>query len=106
MLAMLMPLNITTTSQRRGLVLYVIGTLSYFCSWIALINWPNSAWSAHPLGFLTPAYTPLFWLLGIGMIGNSFYFHLPFRKKYFIGLIILFLTFHVFHAVLIYNRHY
>lgn len=103
-LTLLMPLRISTLTQKRGLFLYVGGTLLYFASWVVLIIFPNSAWSNSIIGFTAPAYTPLFWLIGIGLIGNSFYFNLPYRHWFFISISFIFLLFHNFHAITIYLR--
>lgn len=70
LLTALMPLSIKSTQQKRGGILYLTGTLLYFLSWLALIYFPDSAWSNSRLGFLAPAYTPLLWLTGIGFISN------------------------------------
>ena len=103
-LTLLMPLNISTLTQKRGLILYIGGTLIYFASWLVLIYFPNSSWSNNILGFMAPAYTPLLWLTGIGFIGNSFYFNLPYKRWFFILTVIIFLIFHNFHTMTIYFR--
>jgi hypothetical protein len=56
------------------------------------------------LGFMAPAYTPLLWLSGIGLIGNAFYFNLPYRRCLFIFTSLVFLSFHNFHTLTIYFR--
>lgn len=104
MLTLLMPLSILTSTQRKGLFLYISGTILYFASWLVLIIFPKSGWSNSIIGFTAPAYTPLFWLIGIGLIGNSFYFNLPYRRWFFIWLSFIFLIFHNFHTITIYFR--
>lgn len=99
-----MPIKIVTPIQKKGLVLYVIGTLLYFASWLILMYFPNSAWSKSELGLLAPAYTPLFWLIGIGFIGNSFYFNIPFKRWVYLLVVVIFLVFHNWHTYLIYFR--
>lgn len=99
-----MPIKIVTPIQKKGLVLYVIGTLLYFVSWLILMYFPNSVWSKSVLGLLAPAYTPLFWLIGIGLIGNSFYFNIPFKRWLYFLVVIIFLIFHNWHTYLIYFR--
>lgn len=99
-----MPLSIATQKQKKGVVLYVTGTLLYFASWLILISFPSSIWSNSLLGFIAPAVTPLFWLIGIGLIGDSFYFNLTYRRWYFILASIIFLVFHNIHALIIYFR--
>jgi leucyl aminopeptidase len=91
---------------RDGLPQTISISTSYISANFAsdLINFPNSGWSNSIIGFTAPAYTPLFWLMGIGLIGNSFYFNLPYRPWYYISTSILFLIFHNFHAFTIYSR--
>lgn len=103
-LPVLMPLNITTRSQRIGLGLYLSGTIIYFLTWFALILFPSSAWSVSPFGFMAPAYTPLIWLAGIGLIGNSLYLRIPYKSWMYIGLALIFLFFHNLHAWIVYAR--
>lgn len=104
MLTILMPLRISTSTQKKGLFLYFIGIAVYFASWIVLIYFPNSSWSNHIMGFMAPAYTPLLWLTGIALIGKSFYLNLPYRSWFFISVSIIFLVFHNFHTITIYFR--
>ena len=104
LLTLLMPLSISTKTQKTGLFLYVCGTLLYFASWLALIYFPDTRWSKSIFGFIAPAYTPLMWLMGIGLIGNSFYFNLPYRRWFFILTSFLFLIFHNYHAITVYFR--
>jgi hypothetical protein len=104
LLTLFMPLSFSTIIQEEGLVIYLSGIILYFASWLQLIYLPNSKWSNSMFGFLAPAYTPLFWLIGIGLIGNSFYLHIPYRHWYFISISIIFLLFHNAHALIIYYR--
>jgi len=100
----LMPIEILKPIQKKGLVLYVIGTLLYFASWLMLMYFPNSTWSESALGLLSPAYTPLFWLIGIGLIGDSLYFNIPYRRWWYFFIVIVFLFFHNWHTYLIYLK--
>lgn len=100
----LMPLKISTSTQKKGFALYAAGILLYFASWLILIYFSDSMWSKSVFGWLAPAYTPLFWLIGIGLIGNSLYFNLPYRKWLFFLVVIIFSIFHNGHAYLIYFR--
>lgn len=102
-LAYLMPLDINTKRQRIGLYIYLAGLLLYFASWSILICFPNSIWSNTILGFSAPAYTPAIWIAGISLIGNSFYFNLPFRRWIFIAVAITFLAFHISHTIMVYD---
>lgn len=103
-LIFLMPLKILTTTQKKGVALFGAGTLVYFASWLILIYFPNSMWSKSVFGLLAPAYTPLFWLIGIGLIGDSLYFNIPYRRRIYFLVVIVFLIFHNWHTYLIYFR--
>ena len=104
LLAALMPLSIKSKTQQWGIALYSVGTLLYFSSWLVLMYYPNSAWSHSHAGFFAPAYTPFLWLMGIGLIGERYYFELHFRRWVFIALSIIFLVFHNLHTLIIFNR--
>lgn len=97
-----MPIQLLKPIQRKGLLLFIIGTIIYFVSWLLLIYYPDSVWSKSALGVLSPAYTPVLWLIGIGLIGDSFYFNFPYKRWIFISLSIVFLVFHNIHTYKIY----
>lgn len=103
-LTAVMPLSINSGRQRAGLRLYIAGILAYFASWLFLIYFPDSIWSTSMAGFLAPAYTPLFWLTGIALIGNKFHFNIRYRSWFFFVPVIIFLVFHNIHTIIIYNR--
>ena len=105
-LPFLMPLEVATVGQRRGLLLFAVGTIVYFVSWVPLMIVPHSAWSTSWLGFVAPAYTPLVWLAGLGLIGRRFYLPSPFRWWMYVGLACSFVAFHVTHASMVYARTY
>jgi len=69
-LPLFMPLRWNTSHNKLGMAVNVIGMLVYFASWIPLMVAPESVWSNSLPGFLAPAYTPLLWLVGIGLIGG------------------------------------
>src|SRR5512141_3084141 len=97
-LPLLMPMRIETSTQKIGLALYIAGTAIYFISWLAQMYFPQSAWSLSAFGSLAPAYTPLIWLIGIGLIGSTLYFASPYRSWMYITLSILFVAFHLSHT--------
>jgi len=105
-LPVLMPLRIETQSQTIGLWLYIAGTAIYIVSWLAQMYFPQSAWSLSAWGFLAPAYTPLIWLIGIGLIGSTLYFSSPYRSWMYITASIIFLGFHLSHALTVYVRNF
>jgi hypothetical protein len=101
-LMVFMPIQISKTIQRQGLILFLFGTILYFASWLVLIYYPDSSWSKSTLGILSPAYTPVLWLIGIALIGDTFYFNLPYKRWIFISLSVIFLVFHNIHTYQIY----
>ena len=100
----LMPLQIKMQSQKIGLWLYVAGTVIYFVSWLVQMYFPQSAWSLNVWGFLAPAYTPLIWLTGIGLIGSTLYFSSPYRSWMYIAASVIFVGFHLSHAMIVFSR--
>jgi hypothetical protein len=99
-----MPLSFASKRSQIGLVIYLIGIVLYFLSWLALIYGPLSMWSNSYFGFLAPAYTPVLWLIGISFIGTRFYFNFPYKRRVFLAISILFLLFHNLHTLMVYNR--
>lgn len=105
-LPLLMPLRIETQSQRLGLWLYITGTVIYCIAWLVQIYSPQSTWSLSAFGFLAPAYTPLIWLTGIGLIGSTLYFSSPYQSWMYIVLSVVFIGFHLSHAMTVYSRNF
>lgn len=103
-LPFLMPLEVTTVLQRRGLLLFAAGMILYFLAWIALMLFPHSEWSASWIGFLAPAYTPLIWLTGIGLVGRRLYWNLPYRWWIYEVLVCGFTLLHITHTGIVYAR--
>jgi hypothetical protein len=99
-----MPIQIVNSVQKKGLGLYILGTLLYFASWLMLMYFTTNEWSKSVLGLLAPAYTPVFWLIGIGLIGNSYFFNIPFKRWWYFLVVVIFLIFHNLHTYLIYFR--
>ena len=96
--------SLKTSNQKIGLKIYFIGTLLYFLSWLALIIYPNSYWGQSMFGFMAPAYTPILWLIGIGLIGNKSFFRIKNLTFIYISLSILFVSFHLLHTYIVYQR--
>ena len=67
-LPFLMPPDMGAPTAVRALLVFGAGTLLYFASWLALILRPGSGWSGSALGLAGPAWTPLFWLVGIALL--------------------------------------
>ncbi len=106
LLPFLMPLEVTTATQRRGLQLFVAGPVLYVMAWCALMLFPQSTWSTSWAGFLAPAYTPLIWLIGLGLVGRRLYWNWPYRWWLYEMLACGFIAFHVAHTSIVYRRNY
>ena len=68
---LLIPLQIRDGVSRTGLIVYIVGTLVYFASWLPLMFAPQSPWSMSAIGALAPFVTPLAVFGGIALIGGS-----------------------------------
>ena len=63
-------LQIADVARKIGLVLYVVGVLVYCGSWIPVLYRLEARWSRSAAGLLALFYTPLLFLVGIGLIGH------------------------------------
>ncbi len=92
MAVFIVPLCLTlkwdTLQRKIGWGLYIAGILVYFASWIPLMVYPDSAWSNSLIGFTAPAFTPLIWLAGIGLMGGW---------RPYLGLSVVFVGVHLWH---------
>ncbi len=89
-LPLLMPLQFKESLSKAGSVIYIIGTLVYFVSWLPLLYAPSSAWSNSPLGLLAPALTPFLCFVGIALIGHSWTYGV---------LALIFIAIHTLHGI-------
>jgi hypothetical protein len=101
-------IGLSAKTQKLGLILYLAGVTLYFLSYGALIIYPDSVWSTSMIGFVATAYTNIFWMTGLGLLGEKFYFpaRLSYRPVFYIAPVVLFLIFHIMHAVFVYQRSY
>ncbi len=105
-LPFLMPLNLSTKGSRPALLVFVIGTLLYFASWLMLILLPSSQWSTGPIGFTAPAYSPFVWLLGIALLGRQWFWGTFYRWWIYLVIAITFLAAHITHTAIVYARNH
>ncbi len=98
----------STKTQKQGLALYLAGIVLYYSSYLALIFFPDSIWSNSMVGVVATAYTNFFWMIGLALLGEKFYFpeRLRYRPLIFISPVVLFLIFHITHAVIVYQQNY
>jgi hypothetical protein len=97
-------INIFTDTGRSGLLIYLIGVFLYFASWLFLMFVPISLWSKNILVFTAPAYTPIVWLFGLGLMYDSYYFDASYNPFHYFVPTFLFVLFHTIHVVIVYNR--
>lgn len=99
-------IGISTTLQKRGLALYLIGVALYYLSYGTQNFFPDSAWSTSTLGFAASAYTNVFWTIGLGLLGEKFYFTERFRYRptFYIVPAVVFVFFHTTHLVIFHQR--
>jgi len=97
--------SISESRQRKGLVVFVIGVLLYFVSWLTLVYMPASTWSDNIFVFSSPAYTPIIWLVGLSMMVERCYFF-RYSKWHYIVPAILFSIFHIYHSIYVFDRAY
>jgi hypothetical protein len=88
--------------QRRGWYLHLGGLLAYLASYLAQIIFPDSGWSTNVIGFSAPAWTTLFWLIGIGLVCARSWLRIPWSRSIYVGCAVLFLMFHTAHTLLVY----
>jgi hypothetical protein len=102
-LPLLMPLYPAKFSQKIGLGVYLAGVILYFLSWAMQIWFPRSQWSMSRCGFMASGFTPLLWLIGVALVGNSLYVAISYTPWVYIVLSIAFLIFHNLHCWRVYT---
>lgn len=66
-----LPLQWNDMLSQFGIIIYIAGLLFYLFTWVPLLYYPDTIWSKSAAGLLAPAVTPMFWLIGITIIGKS-----------------------------------
>ncbi len=89
-LPLLLPLQVKEPASKAGLIIYTIGVLIYFATWLPFLFDRDSAWRNSTLGLLAPRLTPFLPFLGIAMIGKS----LPYGV-----LAVVFVLLHTWHGI-------
>ena len=99
-------IGISTKTQKRGLALYLAGVIIYYLSYGTQNFFPDNTWSKSTIGFAASAYTNVFWMIGLGLLGEKFYFmkHLRYRPIFYIVPAVVFVVFHTIHAVIYHQQ--
>jgi hypothetical protein len=106
LLPVIMRFGLTSPAQKLGGWLYVGGTLVYFASWWAQISSPDGKWSTSTAGFMGPSFTPIMWLAGIGLIGDSLTVpKVPYKPWLYPCVAVIFVVFHNLHAWRVHAHH-
>ncbi len=95
-------IELVTKIQKIGLAVYCFGVTSYCLTYGTQHLLPEVAWSTSLIGFTASAYTNLFWMIGISLMGQKFYppIRLPYRPIFYIAPATAFIILHVAHAAL------
>ena len=91
--------------QARGWYVYGLGMLIYLGSYLAQIYTPGSSWSTSLLGFTAPAWTTLFWFVGIGLVCANTWLPVPWHRAVYLSVAVCFVVAHVAHASLAFFAH-
>ena len=65
-------IGIENSMQRVGGIIFLVGVVLYFASWLMLIYSPDSRWSKNAIGFSAPAFTPIIWLIGLSFMVDDY----------------------------------
>lgn len=98
--------GLSTKTQKKGLALYLAGLTLYCLSYGTQNFFPNSGWSTSALGFAASAYTNVFWMIWLGLLGERFYFtqRSRYRPTFYIVPAVAFVAFHTAHTILYHQR--
>ena len=99
---------LSTASQRRGLILYLAGVVSYFVAYGVQNFAPESGWSTSMIGFTASAYTNLIWMTGLGLLGDRFQFSTSWRYRpaFYIVPATIFIILHTRHSILYFRSRF
>lgn len=103
-LPVIMIFSLKTRLQKIGFIIYLVGIVIYFSSWIIAIIYPQSNWTTSLIGFMAPAYTTILFFVGIGLIGNTSFLKFSNISIIYIGLSVLFVAFHSAHAYIVFQH--
>ncbi len=95
-----------SSTQKFGIIVFALGALLYFSSWLMLIYKPESKWSNSAIGFTAPAYTPIVWFIGLSLTVENTYYTYAYSPWHYIVPAILLTIFHLSHSVLVFKRSY
>jgi len=102
-LSIIMAINIQNETGKIGLMIYIIGAIIYFASYFIEIYFPNTLFGRKIIFILSPYWTSVIWLIGIGLVGNRLFINVPYHYTVYFVLSIIFATIHTIHGYLCYK---
>ena len=88
---------------KAGLIVYIIGVFIYFCSYFIVIKIPAISFHNNFIVLLSPYWTSVLWLIGIGLLGNKLFINIPYHYATYIIISIVFAVIHSIHGYICYN---
>ena len=101
--SMIMAVNTQNKTGKIGLIIYIIGIIIYFSSYFIEIYFSNSLFSKNIIFILSPYWTSVIWLIGIGLVGNRLFINIPYHFTVYLILSVIFTTIHTIHGYLCYK---
>ena len=101
--SMIMVMNIQNKMEKIGLIIYVIGIIIYFTSYFIEIYAVNTLFGRNIIFILSPYWTSIIWLIGIGLVGNRLFINIPYHFSVYLILSVIFTTIHTIHGYLCYK---
>ena len=101
LLPITMIIGFTSLRQKIGLALYLFGLLVYFSAWLIQIKNKQDKYDKSIIIRGAPAYTPIIWLIGIGLLFDKTIFSSITHNKAYFFVVIIFTVIHTYHAYLV-----
>jgi len=101
--SVIMSITINNKIGKIGLIVYIIGVLIYFCSYFIVIKFPATSFNNNLVIILSPYWTSVLWLIGIGLLGNKLFINIPYHFVIYIVISIIFATVHSIHGYICFN---
>jgi len=101
--SVIMAIKLDNKIGKAGLIVYIIGILIYFCSYFIVIKIPSISFHNNFIVLLSPYWTSVIWLIGIGLLGNKLFINIPYHYTAYIIISIVFAIIHSIHGYICYN---
>jgi hypothetical protein len=101
--SIIMTITIQNKIGKIGLTIYIIGIIIYFISYFIEIIFSNTILGRNIIVILSPYWTSIIWLIGIGLLGNRLFVNIPYHFTVYLILSIIFTIVHTIHGYLCYK---